>query len=295
MPSKTRSTARDRLRNIEKVQFLDGGALNIIVGTPGNDVLNGTAQDDLILGLEGADMLNGGAGNDILVGGADGTQHDATAPYADNFNGNYGNCTATGIRTGPRPTTAAARPRARSASMTATATFSLPWRHRQPTSTARKSSALSTWPARRRRPSAIRRRSRQPRCRRERHGSFAADGDNFVTLNTINADNGATADDYTLVVTGPFTANAAIRFVATSMNGPTTVVYDRQPVVNSRPTHRRVDTLNGGLGDDTYSFTSATATTSSTKPSTRPAAALRIASRSSRRAQASIPRLGCRC
>ena len=59
----------DRLRNIEKVQFLDGGALNIIVGTPGNDVLNGTAQDDLMLGLEGADTLNGGAGNDILVGG----------------------------------------------------------------------------------------------------------------------------------------------------------------------------------------------------------------------------------
>ena len=28
----------DKLRNIEKVQFLDGGALNIIVGTPGNDV-----------------------------------------------------------------------------------------------------------------------------------------------------------------------------------------------------------------------------------------------------------------
>ena len=29
----------DRLRNIEKIQFLDGGALNIIVGTPGNDTL----------------------------------------------------------------------------------------------------------------------------------------------------------------------------------------------------------------------------------------------------------------
>ena len=63
----------DRLRNIEKVEFADGGALNVIVGTPYNDngvapqgaaplnqpVLNGTATDDLILGLAGADVLNG--------------------------------------------------------------------------------------------------------------------------------------------------------------------------------------------------------------------------------------------
>ena len=60
----------DKLRNMEKVQFLDGGALNIIVGTAGQLLtLNGTPQDDLILGLDGADTLNGGAGNDILVGG----------------------------------------------------------------------------------------------------------------------------------------------------------------------------------------------------------------------------------
>ena len=60
----------DRLRNIEKIQFSEGNALNIIVGTPGNDVpLNGTVDDDLILGLAGADTLNGLAGNDILVGG----------------------------------------------------------------------------------------------------------------------------------------------------------------------------------------------------------------------------------
>ena len=50
----------DRLRNIEKVQFSDGNALNIIVGTPRQwrrgckrpTCLNGTAQDDLILGLD---------------------------------------------------------------------------------------------------------------------------------------------------------------------------------------------------------------------------------------------------
>ena len=71
----------DHLRNIERVQFLDGGALNIIVGTNGNDVLNGTSQDDLILGLDGADTLNGGDGNDILVGGR-GSQ---TGTYSDTF------------------------------------------------------------------------------------------------------------------------------------------------------------------------------------------------------------------
>ena len=78
----------DRLRNIEKVQFATGNALNIIVGTPGNDVpLNGTVDDDLILGLAGADTLNGLAGNDILVGGPGGTTTTSSS-YADNFNTN---------------------------------------------------------------------------------------------------------------------------------------------------------------------------------------------------------------
>jgi Ca2+-binding RTX toxin-like protein len=76
----------DRLRNIERVQFATGNALNIIVGTPGDDpALNGTAQDDLILGLAGVDTLNGLAGDDILVGGPGGTT--ATNTYLDNFNG----------------------------------------------------------------------------------------------------------------------------------------------------------------------------------------------------------------
>ena len=68
----------DRLRNIERLQFADGNPLNIIVGTPNNDVLNGTALDDLMLGLAGNDMLNGGAGNDILVGGPNGAATGGT-------------------------------------------------------------------------------------------------------------------------------------------------------------------------------------------------------------------------
>ena len=75
----------DRLRNIEKIQFADGGALNIIVGTPDNDTLNGTPQDDLMLGLGGNDMLNGGDGNDILVGGPNGAVSGGT--FIDDFSG----------------------------------------------------------------------------------------------------------------------------------------------------------------------------------------------------------------
>ena len=75
----------DRLRGIERVQFADGGALNIIVGTPGNDVLNGTAGDDLMLGLGGNDVLNGGDGNDILVGGPNGAVSGGT--FIDDFGG----------------------------------------------------------------------------------------------------------------------------------------------------------------------------------------------------------------
>ncbi len=58
----------DRLRNIERVQFLDG-TVGLIVGTGAGETLNGTAGDDLILGLGGNDTLNGLGGNDILVGG----------------------------------------------------------------------------------------------------------------------------------------------------------------------------------------------------------------------------------
>lgn len=96
----------DKLRNIERAQFADGGALNIIVGTPYNDnglptqgtpplnqpVLNGSASDDLILGLAGTDVLNGNAGNDILVGGSG----SDTGTFADNFDTQaYNNSTGT--------------------------------------------------------------------------------------------------------------------------------------------------------------------------------------------------------
>lgn len=63
------SDGTDAVRNIERLEFQGGGALNVITGTASNDTLNGSPQDDLIMGLGGNDVLNGNAGNDILLGG----------------------------------------------------------------------------------------------------------------------------------------------------------------------------------------------------------------------------------
>jgi hypothetical protein len=72
----------DKLRNIERLQFSDN-LLGLVVGTAGNDTLNGTSGNDLLLGLDGNDTLNGLGGNDVLIGGA-GT---------DTLNGGLGNDT----------------------------------------------------------------------------------------------------------------------------------------------------------------------------------------------------------
>jgi Ca2+-binding RTX toxin-like protein len=101
----------DRLRNIEQVQFATGNALNIVVGTPYDDnglapqgpaplnqpVINGTANDDLILGLAGADVLNAGAGDDILVGGAGGNSGTFRDEFAtQSFTNNNGSVNFSG-------------------------------------------------------------------------------------------------------------------------------------------------------------------------------------------------------
>ncbi|HJR31671.1 MAG TPA: cadherin-like domain-containing protein, partial [Pseudomonas sp.] len=44
--------------------------LSALVGTPNNDVLNGSVVDDAIHGLAGNDVLNGFGGNDLLDGGS---------------------------------------------------------------------------------------------------------------------------------------------------------------------------------------------------------------------------------
>ena len=88
--------------------------------------------------------------------------------------------------------------------------------------------------------------------------SFSRDGVNFVQVDLIdNATNtvGTRTIDLSLFGTGPFTANAAIRFVASSFEAGDSVNIDNL-VVNFTTVSvaTGVDTLNGGLGDDTYPF-----------------------------------------
>ncbi|MGH8952790.1 MAG: choice-of-anchor Q domain-containing protein [Acidimicrobiia bacterium] len=45
------------------------GRLATIVGTPGDDVLNGTSPNDVIVGRGGNDIINGGSGNDVICSG----------------------------------------------------------------------------------------------------------------------------------------------------------------------------------------------------------------------------------
>ncbi len=243
----------DRLRNIEKVEFATGGALNIIVGTANSDVpLNGTAQDDLILGLAGADTLNGLAGDDILVGGPGGTT-TITANYADNFNNSeFGNSIGSanwapdwvetgdsgGVNTGQiriDDGNNTLRIVGGGASDGATITRAI--------DLANAATATITFSAN---PDNL-------DSGESVAAEFTADGTNWVNIATITG-NGAN-QNYTYSATGPF-ANASIRFVATAISAVDEIVNIDNLVISftTVTSNTGVDTLNGGAGNDTYSF-----------------------------------------
>lgn len=75
-----------------------------IIGTTGNDTINGTNGNDVICGLAGDDTINGGNGNDVIYGGAgndtlDGGNGDDTIYAGDSGSvliGGNGNDTLTG-------------------------------------------------------------------------------------------------------------------------------------------------------------------------------------------------------
>lgn len=78
------------------VTITAAGAIN---GTSGNDVLSGTADDDVIYSMDGTDSISGAAGNDVLVGGNgvdtfswssgdDGSASDPAVDLVRNFIGN---------------------------------------------------------------------------------------------------------------------------------------------------------------------------------------------------------------
>ena len=209
-----------------------------------------------MLGLGGDDMLNGGAGNDILVGGAERRTHDG-GTIADNFNSRQ--LTQQQRRAelqrrlgGNRRQRRPARPQARSASTTAamccasTATTGIERRRDH-------HACGQSRQARPRRRSAYDCRRRQPRWRRNcQRQLFAADGDELrQPIHDRSATTPAAANH--TAERRRSLRHAAIRFVA---NGASTTRRERLRSTTARsPFAVGVETLNGGLGDDTYSFT----------------------------------------
>jgi hypothetical protein len=66
---------------------------NTIVGSRGNDVLNGTLCTDIIFGLAGNDTIRGKQGEDVLRGGRDNDRVigvDTFYPEADHVSGGAG-------------------------------------------------------------------------------------------------------------------------------------------------------------------------------------------------------------
>ncbi|TCL64656.1 peroxidase family protein [Rhizobium sp. BK251] len=249
----------DRLRNIERVQFSDNSALNIFVGTPGNDTLNGTAQDDLMLGLAGNDTLNGGDGNDILVGGPS-TAAVAGPTISDNFdtggltggtgwaspwvetgdNGGTNSATAGQIRIDDANSNVLQfrddDTDAGNGTATVSRTFSL----------AGASAATISYSYNEQGFDAGETVTVQ----------FAADGVNFnQTIQTIN-NNSGNGNILNLALNGPFGATSAIRFVVAGTNANSAANnLDRVDINNLViNTVGPAETLNGGNGDDTYSI-----------------------------------------
>ena len=60
----------DIITHVEFLQFADRRQ-SIVLGTAGDDSLNGTDTADIMWGAYGSDTLDGGAGNNSLYGGAD--------------------------------------------------------------------------------------------------------------------------------------------------------------------------------------------------------------------------------
>ncbi|SFJ28160.1 Ca2+-binding protein, RTX toxin-related [Phyllobacterium sp. CL33Tsu] len=262
----------DMLRNIERLQFSDGTAINVIVGTPFSDnglppqgtgplnqpALDGTAQDDLIIGLAGADVLNGNAGNDILVGGANGTAATTTTTtFADNFeqgnnNNNNGNANfaSNWVEANDSGGTTSGQIRIDDGNNVLRFYGGTPandYNGAQITRTMNLSTASTATITYSANPDGL-------DAGETVTVQFAANGTNFVNLQTISGDGNAT--NYTHTVTGPFAANAAIRFVTTAINANGEgVSIDGLAISYSTVAQvAGVDTLNGGLGDDTYSF-----------------------------------------
>lgn len=245
----------DKIRNIERLEF-SNGSLGLIVGTPGDDVLNGTAGDDLILGLDGNDVLNGFAGNDILVGGSN---TSTSGNYADTFdtgalNNSTGSTswTSAWVETGDNGDVSSAS----AGQIRIDSGNSNTLQFRDDDSDAGNGTATIT--------RIVNLAGRTTATLSYDFNetsfdagetvtvSFAADGVNFTQLiQTIdgNSGSGSTA----VALTGPFTATSAIRFVVSGTNN-SNPGGDVVSINNLVVSFANTEVLNGGLGDDTYVF-----------------------------------------
>ena len=205
--------------------------------------------------------LNGGAGNDILVGGPSAATSVAT--FADNFdkrlhNNNHTGDTCIGPRTGWRPTTPAAQQRGqiriddgnntlRFYGGTLTANFN-------GAATSQRTVNLAGSPT-----ATI---SYIPSKRDDLDAGeavtvlFAADGTNFGQSEPRSHGDPAARPTTLVALTGPFAANAAIRFVATAINaaGESVAIDNLSSSSPIRPSTAARRPSTAALGDDTYSF-----------------------------------------
>jgi Ca2+-binding RTX toxin-like protein len=252
----TLSDGRDAIRNVEKLDFTDFD-LNVIEGTGDGETLNGTAQDDLIVGKGGSDALYGFAGDDILIGGANGT--GGSGSFEDNFNtsalnnstgatawtsawvetGDNGNTNSPSLgqiridsgnpsnalvfRDDDNDTGNGTATIQRTVNLAGATTAMLSYDYQETSFDSGETVTVT----------------------------FAADGVNFnQTIQVINGNSGS--GETSVALTGPFTANAAIRFVVSGTNNNST--SDIVSIDNLAISFSSVETLNGGLGNDTYIF-----------------------------------------
>ena len=263
---------------------------------PATTSLNGTAQDDLILGLAGADMLNGGGGQRHPGRRRRRHARRRRRTYADNFDSRQLTATPTARRTSDRDwvetndsggTDRRSDPHRRRQQQRP----ALPRRRRYRTATARRSRARSTSPARPRPRISFDYDADRPRCRRDRHGrSSRRTASTSVTLEHDRQRNGTGTELHRTLLTRAVRGERRDplrrrRHRTTDENVSIDNLVDQ---LHDRHLTAGVDTLNGGLGDDTYSFTLGDGNDIINEASAPPAAARRIASRSWRRAPGSI-------
>ncbi len=221
--------------------------------TAGNDTLNGTAGGDIINALAGTDTVNGNGGNDTLSGGL----NAAAVNFADNFEaanlGNSNGTTAWGpdwVETGDSGGVTTGQIRIDAGNNNVLqflggngADFNGAQIQRNVDLAGATAATLSY--------SIVETGLDGAADNDSITVFFSRDGVTFVQVDVINSTTDSATRNINLALfgSGPFTENAAIRFVASSLETGDSVNIDNL-VINATGS-LGVDTVNGGDGDDT--------------------------------------------